>query len=104
MAGGIGSQLGAVSRSPRREHLSEARWLRITLTVIALIFLGLFLGMPIAMVLAQALQKGFAFYGRSLSDPDALSAIRLTLTVAAVSFPLNLLFGLAAAWAIPCPA
>jgi sulfate transport system permease protein len=52
------------------------------------------------MVLAQALKKGFAFYSHALSEPDAVSAIRLTLIVAAVTVPLNLLFGLASSWAI----
>jgi len=100
MAGIVGSKLGMAGKAAHRPILSEPRWIRVLLTTIALGFLAFFLVLPIAMVLAQALKKGFAFYLHSLSDPDALSAIRLTLIVAAVSVPLNLLFGLAASWSI----
>jgi len=63
-------------------------------------FLGVFLLLPLANVFAQALSKGFTFYLTSLADPDTRAAIRLTLIVAAVCVPLNLVFGLAAAWAV----
>jgi len=89
-----------VGREVRRPFLSEPRWVRMLLTTVALVFLASFLALPIAMVLAQALKKGFAFYLHALSEPDALSAIRLTLIVAGVTVPLNLLFGVAASWAI----
>jgi sulfate transport system permease protein len=56
--------------------------------------------LPLANVFAQALAKGWAFYWKSLAHPDSRAAIRLTLTVAAISVPLNVVFGLAAAWAI----
>lgn len=56
--------------------------------------------MPLVAVFANALSKGFAVYLRALSDPDALSAIRLTLLTAGIAVPLNLIFGLAASWAI----
>jgi sulfate transport system permease protein len=65
-----------------------------------LAFLGLFLVLPLAAVFAEALRKGGAAYLASFQDPDALAAIRLTLTVAAIAVPLNLVFGIAAAWAI----
>jgi sulfate transport system permease protein len=67
---------------------------------VALAFLGLFLALPLAVVFAGALQKGVAFYMGAVSEPTARAAIRLTLAAAAVAVPLNLVFGLAAAWAI----
>jgi sulfate transport system permease protein len=73
------------------------RWLLIT---IALLFLGLFLLVPLAAVFSQALEKGLAAYLVALKEPDALAAIRLTLVTALVSVPLNLFFGIVAAWAI----
>jgi sulfate/thiosulfate transport system permease protein len=66
----------------------------------ALLFLGLFLFVPLAVVFYQALDKGTATYLASFREPDALAAIRLTLLVAAIAVPLNLLFGLAASWVI----
>ena len=74
-----------------------AKWVLIT---IALAFCFVFLVLPLVNVFAQAFAQGWAFYWRSLAQPDSLAAIRLTLLVAAISVPLNVLFGLAAAWAI----
>ena len=71
-----------------------------TLIAIALAFCFVFLLLPLVNVFAQALAKGWAYYWKSLAEPDSLAAIRLTLLVAAISVPLNVLFGLAAAWAI----
>jgi sulfate/thiosulfate transport system permease protein len=73
------------------------RWL---LTATALLFLLCFLIAPVAMVFAQALQKGAHAYLAAVSDPEALLSLRLTLLVAVLVVPLNLLFGLAAAWAV----
>ena len=73
------------------------RWL---LTAVALVFLGIFLVLPLIVVFSQALASGTQAYIRAVVDPDALAAIRLTLTAAAVAVPLNLIFGIAAAWAI----
>ena len=73
------------------------RWLLIGA---ALVFLAFVLVMPLAVVFVEALKRGWQTYGTELSDPDAISAIKLTLTVAAISVPLNTVFGLAAAWAI----
>ena len=70
------------------------------LTGVALIFLGAFLFLPLAVVFGTAFQKGLSFYFSSLSEPDALAAIRLTLLAAGIAVPLNLVFGVAAAWAI----
>jgi len=71
-----------------------------TLIVMALAFCVVFLLLPLANVFAQALAKGWAFYWASLTHPDSWAAIRLTLIVAAITVPLNVFFGLAAAWAI----
>ena len=86
--------------STPRSALTEPAPVRWLLTGIALLFLGLFLFVPLAAVFSQALEKGWETYLAALREPDALSAIRLTLLTAAVAVPLNLLFGLTAAWAI----
>jgi len=70
------------------------------LIVVAMVFLGLFLFVPLAAVFAQALAKGVQAYLDSFRDAEALAAIRLTLITAAIAVPLNLIFGLSAAWAI----
>ena len=70
------------------------------LIAIALAFCILFLLLPLVNVAAQALAKGWAFYWHSLTEPDSWAAIRLTLIVAAITVPLNVLFGMTAAWAI----
>ena len=67
---------------------------------LALTFLTLFLFAPLAVVFVQALRKGIGVYLAAITDPDAVDAIRLTLLVAAIAVPLNLAFGIAAAWAI----
>jgi sulfate transport system permease protein len=74
--------------------------MRGLLTAIALLFLLLFLVLPLLTVFGEALARGFGPYFAAISEPDALSAIRLTLLVAAIAVPLNIAFGLAAAWAI----
>jgi sulfate transport system permease protein len=76
---------------------AAVRWL---LTAIALVFLSLFLLLPLAAVFGQAFEKGLSVYLEALREPDTLSAIRLTLLTAAVTVPLNLFFGVTAAWAI----
>ena len=78
----------------------EPAAVRLTLTATALLFLGVFLVLPLVAVFAQALEKGWAAYADALREPMALSALELTLLTAAIAVPLNLLFGLAAAWAI----
>jgi sulfate/thiosulfate transport system permease protein len=70
------------------------------LIAVAVVFLGLFLLLPLLVVFAQALSKGAGAYFLAISHPAAWSAIKLTLLVAAISVPLNLIFGLAASWAI----
>lgn len=76
---------------------APVRWL---LTGLAILFLGLFIFIPLLAVFTQALEKGYAVYLASLGEPDTLASIRLTLITAAIAVPLNLVFGLAAAWAI----
>ena len=79
---------------------TEARWIRRSLIGLALVFMFLFLVLPLAAVFTEALRKGLDAYLDALKEPDAWSAIRLTLITAAVAVPLNLVFGVAAAWAI----
>lgn len=81
-------------------HLTEPRWVRGVLLFIALGFLALFLLVPLAAVFAEAFRKGWALYLDAIVEPDAWAAIRLTLLVAAIALPVNLVFGVAAAWAI----
>ncbi|TFZ04877.1 sulfate ABC transporter permease subunit CysW [Ramlibacter rhizophilus] len=86
--------------STRGPATREAPWVRWTLTGIALAFLLLFLVLPLAAVFAEALRQGFAPYLAGLMEPDAWAAIRLTLLTAAIAVPLNLVFGVCAAWCI----
>ena len=81
-------------------HGTEAAPLRWLLIVIALTFLTLFLFLPLVVVFASALEKGVSVYLAAVTEPVALAAIRLTLLTAAIVVPINLVFGLAAAWAI----
>ena len=74
--------------------------MRRTLIGLALAFLTLFLFIPLISVFYEALKKGTDVYIAAITDPDAVSAIQLTLTAAAIAVPLNLIFGVAAAWAI----
>jgi len=78
----------------------ESPWLKWLLVGLTLSFLTLFLFVPLAAVFTEALRKGAAAYFASFRDPDALAAIKLTLITAAIAVPVNLVFGLAAAWAI----
>lgn len=80
--------------------ITEPLWLKVTLILIALTFAFLFLLIPLAVVFTEAFRKGWQTYALAISDPDALSAIRLTLITAAIAVPANLIFGVAASWAI----
>ena len=84
----------------RSAAVTESRPVRITLTLLTLAFLAIFLLLPLIVVFREAFAKGVGAYFASLSDTDTRSAIRLTLLVAAIAVPLNLVFGLSAAWAI----
>ncbi len=83
-----------------RSGMDEPLWVRCVLIATALVFLGLFLILPLASVFAGALSKGLQVYFAALFEDDALSAIKLTLLTAAIAVPFNLIFGLAASWAI----
>src|SRR4051794_35674909 len=80
--------------------VQEPAWVRWTLISVALGFLTLFLFVPLVSVFYEALKKGVGVYFASIVEPDALSAIKLTLISAAIAVPLNVVFGVAAAWAI----
>lgn len=80
--------------------LSETAPVRILLTLIALGFIIVMIFLPLVAVFAQAFSQGVNTYFASIIEPDALSAIRLTLLTALIAVPLNLLFGIAASWAI----
>ena len=75
-------------------------WVPVVLITIALLFLTLFLFVPLAAVFYEALRKGASVYWEAISEPDAISAIKLTFIAALIAVPLNLVFGVAAAWAI----
>ena len=82
------------------EIRTEPFLVRWTLITIAILFLTIFVVLPLIVVFTEAFSKGVGAYLSALSDPEALSAIRLTLTVAVISVGLNLVFGVIAAWAI----
>lgn len=84
----------------RKTNVLEPDWVRYLLIAVALAFLTLFLFVPLAAVFTEALKRGWDVYLESITDPDAISAIKLTLIAAGISVPLNLVFGVAAAWAI----
>ena len=84
----------------KRVRTTESPAIRWLLTALALGFMGLFLVLPLAAVFVEALKAGWTAYWAALKEPDALSAIRLTLLTAAIAVPLNLVFGVAAAWCI----
>ena len=93
--------MSAVIRPARRQGAkTEARWVRVVLIAVAVIFLLTFLVLPLAVVFSEALRKGADAYLKALADDDSWAAIRLTLLTAAIAVPLNVVFGVAAAWCI----
>lgn len=90
----------AHAAAARNNLRTEPRAVRIVIIALAITFLSVFVVLPLVVVFAQAFSKGILAYLAALADPEALSAIRLTLVVAAISVGLNLVFGLVAAWAI----
>ncbi|HUO56898.1 MAG TPA: sulfate ABC transporter permease subunit CysW [bacterium] len=88
-------QIGEPARA-----LTEPRWIRWALIVLALLFIGFFLFLPLAQVFTAALEKGAGYYFEAIREPAALSAIKLTLITAFFSVVFNSVFGLASAWAI----
>jgi sulfate/thiosulfate transport system permease protein len=99
---GAGGRLGtsSVAGAERSGPLTEPRLVRFLLIGLALAFLGFFLVIPLGLVFVKAFADGFKVYLDAVREPAALSAVRLTLLAAACAVPVNLLFGLAAAWAI----
>ena len=97
---GIVALSGAATSITRTRATTEPALVRWTLVGVVLVFLGLFLAVPLAAVFSEALGKGVAAYFAAFREPDALAAIRLTLLTASIAVPVNLLFGVAAAWAI----
>src|SRR5436305_10919643 len=94
------SQIQIAAMSARADTRTEPWLVRAVIIAVAVTFLTVFVVLPLVLVFAQAFSKGVAAYFSALTDPEALSAIRLTLAVAAISVSLNLVFGLIAAWAI----
>jgi sulfate transport system permease protein len=99
MPAGIG-EVQARAEERRRLPRGPLNPARIALITLALAFLAIFLGLPLVVVFSQALSKGWQVYASALSEPNALAAIKLTITVAAIALPLNVVFGVAASWAI----
>ncbi|WP_380785698.1 sulfate ABC transporter permease subunit CysW [Sphingomonas sp. R86521] len=84
----------------RRSATSERAFTRRLLIGVGLVFLAMFLVLPLVVVFVQAFSKGWSAFAEAIVQPDALAAIRLTLLVAAISVPLNCVFGVVASWAI----
>ena len=102
---GIVSALGVPQKSSGGRYQSnpatrEAPWVRWTLLTLGLSFFFLFLLLPLVAVFHEALRKGWDVYIAALVEADAVSAIKLTLIAAFISVPLNLVFGVSAAWAV----
>ena len=100
MAGAIALSIPAPRSAVQSGVTSEPVWVRWTLIGAALAFLAFFLFLPLAAVFTEAFRKGAAVYLASFGGPDAIAAIKLTFIAAAIAVPLNLVFGLAAAWCI----
>ena len=101
MASAIATALPArPGHAPTPRANRDPAWARWLLTAVALAFLAFFLVLPIVVVFAQAFAKGGAYFLAAVREPDALAAIRLTLLTVAIVVPANVVFGVAAAWAI----
>lgn len=100
MAGGVSKKLGKTTHGAVKKSNTDPWYIKVLLILVVLAFLTLFLLVPLIAVFQQALEKGWQTYVESLKDPDAMSAIKLTLLTAAISVPLNLIFGVCASWCI----
>lgn len=98
MTSGLAGATPSIHRGPG--PVAEPTWVRTLLLGVTVLFLIFFLFLPLAGVFTEALRKGLAAYTGSFADPAVRQAILLTLTVAAIALPVNLVFGLAAAWTI----
>ncbi|MCO5977654.1 sulfate ABC transporter permease subunit CysW [Ideonella oryzae] len=96
----MSSPLTALPARSALQATAEPAWVRLTLITLALAFLSLFLFVPLVAVFVEAFKKGWDVYIAAIVEPDALSAVKLTLIAAGISVPLNLVFGVCAAWAI----
>src|SRR4051794_17710573 len=92
--------IARASKRASKAHATGSGWIKWILIAITLGFLGLFLLVPLVAVFTEAFRKGIGPFFDSFKDPDALASIKLTLVVSAIAVPLNILFGLAASWAI----
>ncbi|AEC19608.1 sulfate ABC transporter, permease protein [Pusillimonas sp. T7-7] len=90
----------SINRAITPSATQEPAWIRYVLIAVALLFLGLFLFVPLFAVFAEALRKGWDAYAAAIIEPDAVAAIKLTLLAAAIAVPLNVVFGVSAAWCI----
>jgi sulfate transport system permease protein len=93
------ARAGAAPRE-LRDATTEPAWIQVTLIGVALAFMTLFLFVPLLTIFYEAMKKGVDVYLAAITEPDAVSAIKLTLIAAVISVPLNLVFGVSAAWAI----
>lgn len=100
MSGIVGNDHHTGTRFEVRAATRDSRPTRLALIGVGLGFFGLFLLMPLLAVFVEALRKGLDVYLAAIVEPDALSALRLTLLATAIALPLNLIFGIAAAWAV----
>ena len=91
---------GVASRFEKNIATRDEAWVKYLVLGMGLSFFAIFLVLPLAAVFAEAFRKGWETYIAALTEPDALAAIRLTLIAAVIAVPLNLVFGVAAAWAI----
>ncbi|URN94765.1 MAG: sulfate ABC transporter permease subunit CysW [Candidatus Pristimantibacillus lignocellulolyticus] len=84
----------------REKHINEATWVRWSLIGIAVLFIVIMIVLPLALVIVEALQKGFSVYLDAITHSDAFAALKLTLITALIAVPLNTVFGVLVAWAI----
>ena len=100
MASAVSSLNRSAGHAARPLATRDAAWVRHTLTAVAMLFLALFLLLPLVAVFTEGLRHGLRAYFAAVTEPDALHALKLTLFTAALAVPANLVFGIAAAWAI----
>ena len=92
--------MSSMTRFERSGATKDSRIVKYTVLLLSLSFFGIFLLLPLLSVFSEALHKGWVYYLNALTEPDTWSAIKLTLLAAGISVPLNLVFGVAASWAI----
>ena len=100
MSGEMNLALAAMPAAHLRQATAEPPWIRPLITGLALLFLGVFLLIPLAAVFTEAFREGVRVYLAAITNSEARSAIELTLLTAAIAVPLNLIFGVMAGWAI----